>query len=64
MIIVIGWYCARIALEILAVNRSSTSPGAGRKRRWGRSATPSSYDLARRQVISTINLRADSRKCA
>jgi len=60
MIIVIVGYRAEIVIEILIVDRSSASPGAGRKRR-KRSAggAPSCHDLKRRRVISTKNYRSD-----
>jgi len=51
---VIVGYRAEIVVEILVVDRSSASPGAGRKRK-RRSAAPSCHDLKRRQVISTKN---------
>jgi len=52
--IVIVMYRAEIVIEILVVDRSSASPGAGRKRR-RRSVAPSCHDLKRQQVISTKN---------
>jgi len=54
MIIVIVGYRAGIVIEILVVDRSSASPGAGRKRR-RRSVAPSCHDIKRRRVISTKN---------
>jgi len=53
MIVIVG-YRAEIVIEILVVDRSSASPGAGRKRR-RRSAAPSCHDLKRRRVISMKN---------
>jgi len=49
---VIVGYRAEIILEILVVDRSSPSPGIGRKRKRG-SPVPSGHDLKWRQVIST-----------
>jgi len=44
-IIVIVGYCAEIVIEILVVDRSSTSPGSWMKRSKRRSAAPSSDDF-------------------
>jgi len=54
MIIVNVGYRAEIVIEIVVVDRSAASPGAGRKRR-RRSAAPSCHDLKRRRVICTKN---------
>jgi len=51
-IIVIVGYRAEVVIEILIVDRSSASPGAGWKRR-RRSSAPCCHDLKRRRVIST-----------
>jgi len=47
-------YRTEIVVDILVVDRSSASPGAGRKRR-RRSVAPSGQDLKRWQVIITKN---------
>jgi len=52
----IGVYHPEIVIEIIIVDRSSGSPGPGRKSRRRRSAASSGHDLKRRRVISTKKL--------
>jgi hypothetical protein len=47
----------RIVIEILIMNSSYASAGAGRKRRRKRSVAPWYYDLKRQQVISIRELK-------
>ena len=54
MIIVIFGYRATMIIEILVVDRSSSTFGAGRKKRM-RSSADSFHDLKKWQVISTQN---------
>jgi len=54
MIIGIVAYRTEIVIEILVVDRTSASPGAGKKRR-RRSAAPSYHYLEWRQLITTKN---------
>jgi len=58
MFIVIVEYSAEIVIQILVLDRSSASLGAGRKRR-RRCAAPSCHDLRSQRVISTKNQRSD-----
>jgi len=53
MISVVGRYHAEIAIEILLMDRSSPSPGAGRNRSRRRSVAFSGHDCKRCRVIST-----------
>jgi hypothetical protein len=53
MIVIVG-YLAEIVIEIFVVDRSSASPGAGRKRK-RRCAAPSCHELKRWRVIGMNN---------
>jgi len=45
MIVVTVGYCAQMIIEILIMDMSPSSPGAGRKRRKRRSAASSCHDV-------------------
>jgi len=55
-IIILGGDCKEIIIEILIMDRSSATSGAGSRMRRRRSEVPSCYDLQRRLVRSRKQL--------